>query len=71
MVVAPTVICGPGASPQSAGGRAGLLGQLFGLAYPDATLRAWPKATFAEVFWRRHTRPCWRRGRRGDRPGGC
>jgi hypothetical protein len=33
-----------------------LLGQVFGRAYPDVTLRARPKATFAEVFWRRHTR---------------
>jgi hypothetical protein len=51
-----TAICRSGLSPQSAGGRAGLLGQAFGRAYPGAALRARPKATFAEVFWRRHTR---------------
>ena len=49
-------ICGSGVSPESAGGRAGLLGQVFGGHYPDAVLRPRPKATFGEVFWRRHTR---------------
>ena len=49
-------ICGSGISPGSAGGRAGLLGRVFGGCYPDAVLRPRPKATFAEVFWRRHTR---------------
>ena len=49
-------ICGSGASPESAGGRAGLLGQVFGGRYPDAVLQPRPKATFGEVFWRRHTR---------------
>jgi len=51
-----TAVCGSGMSPDSAGGRAGLLSQLFGGCYPDAVLRPRPKATFAEVFWRRHTR---------------
>jgi hypothetical protein len=49
-------ICGSGSSPESAGGRAGLLRQVFGGAYPDAVLRRRPKATFGEVFWRHHTR---------------
>jgi hypothetical protein len=49
-------ICGSGVSPEAAGGRAALLGQVFGGCYPDAVLRARPKATFGEVFWRRHTR---------------
>jgi hypothetical protein len=49
-------ICTMGVSPESAGGRAGLLGQVFGDCYPDAVLRPRPKATFGEVFWRRHTR---------------
>ena len=49
-------ICGSGVSPESAGGRAGLLGQVFGGRYPDAVLQPRPKATFGEVFWRRHTR---------------
>jgi Asparagine synthase len=49
-------ICGSGVSPESAGGRAGLLGQVFGGCYPDAVLRLRPKARFGEVFWRRHTR---------------
>ncbi len=49
-------LCGSGVSPETADGRAGLLGQVFGAVYPDAVLRPRPKATFAEVFWRRHTR---------------
>ncbi len=49
-------ICGSGVSPESAGGRAGLLGQVFGGCYPDAVLRLRPKARFGGVFWRRHTR---------------
>ena len=49
-------ICSSGFSPESAGGRAGLLGQVFGGRYPDAVLQPRPKATFGEVFWRRHTR---------------
>jgi len=49
-------LCGSGISPETAGGRAGLLGRLFGGRYPDAVLWPRPKATFAEVFWRRHTR---------------
>jgi Asparagine synthase len=49
-------LCGRGPSPESAGGRAGLLGQVFGGRYPDAVLRARRKATFGEVFWRQHTR---------------
>jgi asparagine synthase (glutamine-hydrolysing) len=49
-------ICGSGVSPESAGGRAGLLGQVFGGCYPDAVLRLRPKARFGEVFWRHHTR---------------
>jgi hypothetical protein len=49
-------VCGSGVSPEAAGGRAALLGQVFGGCYPDAVLRARPKATFGEVFWRRHTR---------------
>jgi asparagine synthase (glutamine-hydrolysing) len=49
-------ICGSGLSPESAGGRAGLLGQVFRGCYPDAALRPRPKATFGEVFWRSHTR---------------
>jgi len=48
-------ICGSGVSPECAGGRAGLLGQVFGGCYPDAVLRLRPKARFGEVFWRRHT----------------
>jgi hypothetical protein len=51
-----TAICSSGVTPESAGGRAGLLGQVFGGHYPDAVLRPRPKAAFAEVFWRRHTR---------------
>ena len=49
-------ICGLGVSPESVGGRAGLLDQVFGGYYPEAAWRPRPKATFAEVFWRRHTR---------------
>jgi hypothetical protein len=49
-------ICGSGVSPESAGGRAGLLGQVFGGCHPEAVLRLRPKARFGEVFWRRHTR---------------
>jgi Asparagine synthase len=49
-------LCGSRVSPESAGGRAGLLGQVFGDSYPDAVLRPRPKARFTEVFWRRHTR---------------
>jgi hypothetical protein len=49
-------ICGLRISPESVGGRAGLLGQVFGGSYPDAVLRPRPKARFTEVFWRRHTR---------------
>jgi asparagine synthase len=49
-------ICGPRISPESAGGRAGLLARVFGDVYPDAVLRPRPKATFGEVFWRCHTR---------------
>ena len=49
-------ICGCGTSPERAGGRAGLLGQVFGGRYPDAVLRPRPKAAFGEVFWRRHIR---------------
>jgi hypothetical protein len=49
-------ICSLGLSPDSAGGRAGLLGRVFGGSYPEAVLRFRPKATFGEVFWRSHTR---------------
>jgi hypothetical protein len=49
-------LCRSGISPETAGGRARLLGQVFGACYPDAVLRPRPKATFGEVFWRRHTR---------------
>jgi hypothetical protein len=49
-------ICRPDRSPETDGGRAGLLGRVFGGSYPDAVLRPRPKATFAEVYWRRHTR---------------
>jgi hypothetical protein len=49
-------LCSSGTSPESAGGRAGLLGQVFGGSYPWAALSPRPKATFGEVFWRRHTR---------------
>jgi hypothetical protein len=49
-------ICGSGVSPEAVGGRAALLGQVFGGCYPEAVLGARPKATFGEVFWRRHTR---------------
>jgi hypothetical protein len=51
-----SAICGSGISPETAGGRAGLLGAVFGGAYPSAALTARPKATFGEVFWRGHTR---------------
>jgi Asparagine synthase len=49
-------VCNRGVSPETAGGRAGLLVQIFGGRYPDEVLRPRPKATFAEVFWRRPTR---------------
>ncbi len=49
-------ICGSRVSPESAGGRASLLGQVFGGCYPHEVLRPRPKARFTEVFWRRHTR---------------
>ena len=48
-------ICNHGVSPEVAGGRAGARPEIGG-RYPDAALRPRPKATFAEVFWRRHTR---------------
>jgi hypothetical protein len=48
-------LCGSGTSPETAGGRAGLIGQLFN-TYPGAVLSPRPKARFGEVFWRRHTR---------------
>jgi hypothetical protein len=48
-------LVGSGFSPADAG-RAGLLGRIFGGVYPDAVLRARPKAWFGEVFWRRPTR---------------
>jgi hypothetical protein len=51
-----TAICCFGVSPERAGGRAGLLRQVFSGSYPEAALRPRPKATFAEVFWRCHTR---------------
>jgi hypothetical protein len=59
-------ICGSRVSPESAGGRAGLLGQVFGGSYPDAVLRPRPKARFTEVFWRRHTGRCWPDGTAAD-----
>jgi hypothetical protein len=49
-------ICNSGNSPEDAGGRAGLIGRTFSGVYPDEALRPRPKATFGEVFWRRHTR---------------
>lgn len=49
-------ICSSGLSPDSDGGRAGLLGRVFGDSYPEAVLHFRPKATFGEVFWRCHTR---------------
>jgi asparagine synthetase B (glutamine-hydrolysing) len=51
-----SAICRSGISPETAGGRAGLLGRVFGGSYPGAALAPRPKATFGEVFWRRHTR---------------
>jgi hypothetical protein len=48
-------LCRSGDGPAD-GGRAGLIGRVFGGRYPDEVVRARPKATFGEVFWRRHTR---------------
>jgi hypothetical protein len=49
-------VCSLGASPESTGGRAPFIGQVFGGTYPEEVLRLRPKATFGQVFWRRHTR---------------
>jgi hypothetical protein len=51
-----SALCWSGISPETAGGRAGLLSAVFGGAYPGAALAPRPKATFGEVFWRGHTR---------------
>jgi Asparagine synthase len=49
-------VCRSGISPETAGGRAGLLAAVFGGAYPRTVLAPRRKATFGEVFWRRHTK---------------
>jgi hypothetical protein len=49
-------ICSTGVSPETAGGRSRFITHVFGRAYPEAVLRARPKATFGQVYWRRHTR---------------
>jgi asparagine synthetase B (glutamine-hydrolysing) len=45
-----------GLTAHSSGGRAGLLAALFGEHLPAACLAPRRKATFNEVFWRRHSR---------------